>query len=104
MPVYEYEHQGEACELGAQFEWVQSIKSDALTACPKCGGAVKRLISLPFISTPAGDSKLKEMGFTKLVRRDSGVYENVTATGKESRYMEAGKPETMPHLEKKISD
>lgn len=104
MPVYEYEHQGEACALGAQFEWVQSIKDDALAVCPKCGGAVKKLISMPYISTPTGNSKLKEMGFTKLVRRDSGVYENVTATGKESRYMESGKPETMPHLDKKISD
>ncbi len=104
MPVYEYEHQGEGCALGKQFEWEQSIKADALTVCPQCGGAVKRLISLPFISTPTGDSKLKEMGFTKLVRRDTGVYENVTATGGESRYMESGKPETMPHLNKKISD
>ncbi|MEN6626382.1 MAG: zinc ribbon domain-containing protein [Candidatus Sumerlaeia bacterium] len=104
MPVYEYEHQGEPCSLGARFEHVQSIKDDALTACPKCGGAVKRLISLPYISVPAGDSKLKELGFTKLVKRDTGVYENVTATGAESRYMEAGKPETMPHIHKKVQD
>lgn len=104
MPVYEYEHQGEACPLGAQFEWVQSIKENALTACPRCGGAIKRLISLPYVSVPTGDSKLKEMGFTKLVKRDTGVYENVTATGNESRYMESGKPETMPHIHKKIED
>ncbi|MCE5231026.1 zinc ribbon domain-containing protein [bacterium] len=104
MPVYEYEHVGEACSLGAQFEHVQSIKDDALTVCPKCGRPVKRLISLPYISTPKGDSDLKGMGFTKLVKRDTGVYENVTQTGSESRYMEAGKPETMPHIHKKVSD
>ncbi len=104
MPVYEYEHAGEACELGAAFEWVHSIKDSALTQCPRCGGAVRRLISRVYVSTPAGDSKLKELGFTKLVRRDQGVYENVTATGNESRIMEAGRPETMPHLHKKISD
>jgi len=39
-----------------------------------------------------------------LVKRDQGVYENVTATGKESRYMQADKPETMPNLKGKISD
>ncbi len=40
----------------------------------------------------------------KLVKRDEGVYENVTRTGKESRYMEAGKPETLPDIQRKISD
>jgi hypothetical protein len=44
------------------------------------------------------------MGFTKLVKRDNGIYENVTATGKESRYWDASKPETKPDLKSKISD
>ena len=103
MPVYEYEHIEEECELGKRFEVEHSIK-DKLSECPKCGGKIKRLISHTYINTPIGDSKLKNMGFTKLVKRDKGVYENVTATDKESRYMEAGKPETMPDLKKKISD
>lgn len=104
MAVYVYEHTGKACKLGKAFEVEHSIKDDALKVCPSCGGEIQRLISRVFVSTPVGNSKLKNMGFTKLVRRDSGVYENVTATGKESRYMEAGKPETMPDLSKKISD
>jgi hypothetical protein len=53
---------------------------------------------------PVGNSKLKEKGFTKLVRRDEGVYENVTATGDEARYMKEGDPSTLPHLKKKIGD
>ena len=65
---------------------------------------VERLISRTFISAPVGDSHLKNIGFTKLVKRDQGVYENVTATGSESRYMHSDKPETMPHLKKKIGD
>ena len=44
------------------------------------------------------------MGFTKLVKRDDGIYENVTATGKESKYWDAAKPETRPDLKSKISD
>ena len=104
MPVYEYEHTGDSCALGKVFEHVQSIKSDALSACPECGGPVRRLISMPYISTPKSDSDLKNMGFTKLVKRDQGVYENVTRSGSEARYMEAGKSDTLPDLKKKISD
>ena len=36
------------------------------------------------------------MGFTKLVKRDDGVYENVTRLPGESRYMEKGKADTLP--------
>ena len=104
MPVYEYEHVGKACGLGEVFEVEQPIKEDALTRCPGCGGVVRRAISRFFVSTPTSNSELKNMGFTKLVRRDQGVYENVTATGHESRYMEADKPETMPDIKKKIRD
>ena len=43
-------------------------------------------------------------GFTKLVKRDDGVYENVTARNGDSRYMERGKPETVPDLSKTITD
>jgi putative FmdB family regulatory protein len=105
MPVYEYEHlDAEPCARGRTFETTQSIRDDSLTTCPACGRAVRRLISRPFICTPTSDTKLKEMGFTKLVKRDTGVYENVTATGQESRYMHADRPETIPDLKRKISD
>lgn len=65
---------------------------------------VEKVISAPHVTVPIGNSTLKEKGFTKLVRRDAGVYENVTATGGEARYVEAGRPESMPHLHKKIRD
>lgn len=104
MPVYEYEHKTKPCKMGKTFEYHQSIKDDALKACPECGGEVTRLICQPYVSAPTGDSELKSMGFTKLVKRETGVYENVTRTGNESRYMEAGKPETLPDLKRKIRD
>ncbi|NQU43560.1 zinc ribbon domain-containing protein [bacterium] len=104
MALYEYEHIGKACALGKVFQVEHSMQDEALKACPRCGGELKRLISRVFVSTPTSDSQLKNMGFTKLVRRDSGVYENVTATGNESRYVEADKPHTMPDLKKKIRD
>ncbi|MCJ7601116.1 MAG: zinc ribbon domain-containing protein [Desulfobulbaceae bacterium] len=104
MPIYEYEHLGRECKLGRHFEISQSITSERLTACPECGQPVKRLISLCTVSTPKTNSDLKNHGFTKLVRRDNGVYENVTATGKESKIWDVRKPETMPDLKSKIRD
>ena len=58
----------------------------------------------PMANTRIDNSGLKNLGFTKLVKRDDGVYENVTRTGTKSKFMEAGDPSSMPHLNKKISD
>ena len=65
---------------------------------------VTKVLSPPAIGISAGNAKLKELGFTKLVKRDDGVYENVTRSGDEHRYMKSGSPESMPHLHKKIGD
>jgi predicted nucleic acid-binding Zn ribbon protein len=65
---------------------------------------VEKLLYAPGITTPQGNSDLKNMGFTKLVRRDKGVYENVTRRGDESRYMNAGDSSTAPDLKKTIRD
>jgi len=40
MPTYDYE-----CSKCGRFEHSQSIKEDPLQACPRCGSAVRRLIS-----------------------------------------------------------
>jgi putative FmdB family regulatory protein len=41
MPTYDYK-----CNNCGEFEFQQSIKEDAVTVCPKCGGTeIKRLIS-----------------------------------------------------------
>jgi putative FmdB family regulatory protein len=104
MPIYEYEHTREACSLGGRFEIRQSISDKPLKKCPECGRPVKKLISLVGISAPKTNSELRDLGFTKLVKRDDGVYENVTARENDSRYMVRDKPETMPDLTKTIKD
>jgi putative FmdB family regulatory protein len=104
MPVYEYEHIGDPCKLGKVFDCQQSIEDNQLKTCPECGGEVRKLVSRVNISTPKTNAELKDLGFTKLVKRDDGVYENVTARDGESRYMKRDKPETMPDLSKNISD
>jgi len=51
---------------------------------------VKRLITAPGgVVVPKSDSDYKSMGFTKLVRRGKGLYENVTANEGEQRFIEA---------------
>lgn len=104
MPIYEYEHILDPCSLGSVFELKQTIQEDPLKRCPKCNGPVKKLISRVSISTPKTNSELRELGFTKLVRRDDGVYENVTAREGESRVMYRDRPETIPNLKKTIRD
>lgn len=112
MPVYEY-----YCQANDQHVEVLHSMSDTISTwgelCNVAGIAVgdtpadapvERLLFPVGLNTPRGDSDLKNMGFTKLVKRDTGVYENVTATGSESRYMNAGDASTMPDLKRKIGD
>lgn len=90
MPLYRYEHESSVCTLGTEFEWMQSIKAERFTTCPECGAAVQRLVprSVSVMSARSA-GELKNMGFTKLVRRDKGVYENVTANHGEKRIVDA---------------
>ncbi len=106
MPTYEYMHEDESveCPLGDRFCRKQSMKDDALAECPECGRAVFRVVGKTYVSSPHGDSDLRDKGFTKLVRRDKGVYENVTRLGGESRFVEADKPGTLPDLKKRGLD
>lgn len=104
MPIYEYEHKETPCDLGLIFEVQQSMNDDLLRSCPNCEGPVKRLISMVNISTPKTNSELKDLGFTKLIKRDDGVYENVTARDGDSKIVHRDKPETLPDLSKTITD
>jgi putative FmdB family regulatory protein len=104
MPVYEYEHLEAPCTLGALFEQPQPMHAAALKRCPRCGGPVRKIVSRINVSTPRTNSELRDLGFTKLVRRDDGVYENVTARSGDSRYMLRGRPDTIPDVKKTVSD
>ena len=98
MPIYRYEHTSsedapaplDSCALGTEFEWIQSIKAERLTECPECRAPVVRLIprSIGVVAVKSA-AELKNLGFSKLVRRDSGVYENVTAGSGEKRIVDA---------------
>jgi len=104
MPLYEYEHLENPCKLGTVFEIQHPMADTPLTKCPACKGPIRKIISRINISTPKTNSQLKDLGFTKLVKRDDGVYENVTARNGDSRYVHHDKPETLPNLKKTIRD
>ncbi|CAM2067391.1 Transcriptional regulator [Sulfidibacter corallicola] len=112
MPTYEYR----CAENGVMLEVLHGMNHKVTRwgeLCELAGvptgetspdAPVERLISAPGLAFPKTTSELKNMGFTKLVKRDTGVYENVTATDKEARYTVAGKPETMPDFKGRIGD
>ncbi len=112
MPIYEY-----YCpENDSTVEVFHSIKERLSTWGELCKHAglnvgthnpdapVERLVYPGNVNTPKGNSDLKNLGFTKLVKRDDGVYENVTATGSEKRYMTRGDASSVPDIKSKISD
>jgi putative FmdB family regulatory protein len=104
MPVYEYEHIDEFCARGKRFDLIQSMKDQPLTICPTCGKSVRKRITTFGIQSVKSNSELKDSGFVKLVKRADGNYENVTATGSESRIWDPSKPETLPDLKKRNLD
>lgn len=106
MPVYDYDHEEptSTCPLGQAFQIEASMHDDPLAVCPACGAGVYRLIRPLNIGRPEGDSDLRDKGFAKLVRRDKGVYENVTALDGESRIWDANNPSTLPDLRRRCLD
>jgi hypothetical protein len=113
MPLYDY-----FCEANNQtVEVVHSVDKKLNIWAEVCYYAqiplgdtdpeapVKRVIrSAPGVSVPKFNSELKDLGFTKLEKRDDGVYENMTATDKEKRYMKRGDPTSLPDFKSKIGD
>jgi putative FmdB family regulatory protein len=80
MPIYEYRHTAErGPECAEVFEVLQTMSDEPLSACPTCGKPVEKLISafLPHKNIMSAGN-LRDKGFTKLTRRDKGVYERET--------------------------
>lgn len=107
-PVYSYYHEdeekGAACPAGTEFEWDQVSCDIPLSRCPHCGEKVERGLSVSSIRTRKFNCELKDMGFTKLVRVDDGIFENVTRRHGESKYIDRRNPDTFPDLSKTVKD
>jgi len=82
MPIYEYQavrktHACQFCQDG--FDCIRSLSEPPLTACPKCGEAIKKLISAPTIGNSKSnlDDRAKASGFHKLKKLGQGEYEKL---------------------------
>ncbi|MDR1921416.1 MAG: zinc ribbon domain-containing protein [Candidatus Adiutrix sp.] len=107
-PVYDYEHldknAAEACPAGARFDWEQPAADLPLFCCPHCGGQVERVLAASSIISRKFNCELKDMGFSKLVRVDDGVFENVTRRHGEEKYLDRRRPETFAALKNNAKD
>ncbi len=93
MPLYDY-----VCPQNGRTVEVRHSLSETISTwgelCDRAGiepedtptdTPVKRKITAPSVLVPTSDRELKDAGFTKLVKRDKGVYENVTGGEGEPR-------------------
>ena len=111
MPNYDYfcEANGETVEVHHDIHTTLTTWGELCFAAQHPLGEtdvtlpVRKVIRPVSMNIPISNSRLKEVGFTKLVKRDDGVYENVTATDGEKKYMKSGDDSSLPHLHKKIS-
>jgi putative FmdB family regulatory protein len=98
MPTYVYSatppeppaQPAATCDVcSGTFEVVQRMSEDALTKCPKCGGAIQRVIMAPnlngagTVKKPSAD-RLAKAGFTQYKRVGKGNYEKSFGSGPES--------------------
>ena len=113
MPVYEY-----YCESnGRTIELVHPLDADLSIWGEVCYVAqiglddtdplapVQRVLTrAPGAVVETFNAEYRNLGFTKLVKRDNSVYENVTAVDGEKRYMKADDPSSLPHIHRKVGD
>ena len=83
MAIYQYQKtpRAKGCpHCRSAFEVFQPMSADPIAKCARCGGPVRRIISLCSVSgTPSdkarlSDSNLKRHGFTKLVNEGEGKF------------------------------
>jgi predicted nucleic acid-binding Zn ribbon protein len=101
MPVYDYLCPSNNQKLEVSHSMNQEVSTwGQLCELAKCelgetpeDAPVRRLLSAPRLIKPTSDTDYKSQGFSKYVKRDEGVYENVTAKDGESRIVNReGKP------------
>lgn len=112
MPNYDYycEHNQEVVEV---FHGINESVTTWGRVCDLTGrepgdtpleAPVRKLVAAPGLAFPKTNAELKNLGFTKLVKREKGVYENVTAQEGEKRYMKADDPSSTPNFSNRIGD
>ena len=83
MPNYEYAPTSGRCDrCVGRFEVFQRITEDKLASCPECGQAVDRVIGRVALGGKysTSDQKVKQLGMTKYVKAENGVYERTVGS------------------------
>jgi putative FmdB family regulatory protein len=84
VPLYDYAPtSGECAQCQGRFEVFQRVADEKLTSCPACGKPCERLIGPVAVGGKysTSDSRVKELGMTKYVKRGDGYYERTASTG-----------------------
>ncbi|QKK02513.1 MAG: zinc ribbon domain-containing protein [Pseudomonadota bacterium] len=87
MPFYEYRCRSpKGCpHCHESFTVLQRLDDEPLSKCPRCGAAVRRLISPPSVvgrhSGAPDQSTIEKAGFTQYRRIGRGVYEKSAGKG-----------------------
>jgi len=87
MPIHEYAPlEGPGCALCCYgFERMQALHEPALTACPACGGPLRRVIGAPAViegsSHVLRESNVAKHGFSQYRRVAKGRYQKTTGDG-----------------------
>ena len=104
MPIYEY--QCENCP--DRFEIKQGMKDDPLTACPRCGKRVQRLISSPAIMFKGSGWYVTDYARAKTEEKSSSGSEKTESRSEKAERVEkaadekaSAKPESKPAEKKK---
>ena len=113
MPVYDYfcEANGRTVEVSHPLDADLSIWGEVCYVAQIPLGdtdptaPVRRVLTRPpGAVVQTFNAEYRNQGFTKLVKRDDGVYENVTAIEGEKRYMRSDDPDSIPHIHRKVRD
>ncbi|MBL8064372.1 MAG: zinc ribbon domain-containing protein [Chthonomonadaceae bacterium] len=84
MPVYEYEHIWDDCELcDYRFGVVQAVDEAPLEFCPSCGLNVRRVVSqISVVKSYTFDAdKAAKKGFTTWKKSGIGTWEKIAGSG-----------------------
>ena len=100
MPLYEYECS--ACHK--RTEKIQKFSDPEITACPKCGGALERVLSAPAISFKGGgwfadgygNAKPKNEGKSESSKTDKSTSASVSPESKSSSDSATSTPPAAP--------
>ena len=85
MPLYEY--QCEAC--GDRFERIVKFSDPPIETCPKCGGAVRKLMSSPAIQFKGSGFYITD--YAKKEHTDAAKADTDPAGGKDAKSVKEGK-------------